>query len=61
MSQHIVTICISIYSSTALVGPWPSFRFLNLYTATVVYWSELLDTDPEVPDSIPGSNRFSKK
>jgi hypothetical protein len=26
----------------------------------VVYWSEILATDPEVPDPIPGATRFSE-
>jgi hypothetical protein len=29
-------------------------------TASVVYWSELLATDPEFPGSIPGATRFSE-
>jgi hypothetical protein len=28
---------------------------------SVVYWSEFLATDPEIPDSIPGATRFSEK
>jgi hypothetical protein len=27
----------------------------------VVYWSEFLATDPEIPGSIPGASRFSEK
>jgi hypothetical protein len=27
----------------------------------VIYWSEFLATDPEVPGSIPGATRFSEK
>jgi hypothetical protein len=34
---------------------------MNYMTASVVYWSEFLATDPEVPGSIPGATRFSKK
>jgi hypothetical protein len=30
-------------------------------TASVVYWSEFLATDPEVPGPIPGAISFSKK
>jgi hypothetical protein len=30
-------------------------------TASVVYWSEFLATDPEVPGSIFGATRFSEK
>jgi hypothetical protein len=30
-------------------------------TASVVYESEFLATDPEVPGSIPGATRFSEK
>jgi hypothetical protein len=30
-------------------------------TASVVYWSEFLATDPEIPGSIPGATRFSEK
>jgi hypothetical protein len=30
-------------------------------TASVVYWSEFLATDPEDPGSIPGATRFSEK
>jgi hypothetical protein len=29
-------------------------------TASVVYWSEFLATDPEVPGSIPDATRFSE-
>jgi len=29
-------------------------------TASVVYWSEFLATDTEVPGSIPGATRFSE-
>jgi hypothetical protein len=32
-----------------------------LRTASVVWWSEFLATDPEVPGSIPGPTRFSEK
>jgi hypothetical protein len=32
---------------------------LRMETASVVWWSEFLATDSEVPDSIPGSTRFS--
>jgi hypothetical protein len=32
-----------------------------IVTASAVYWSEFLVTDPEVPDSIPGATRFSEK
>jgi hypothetical protein len=31
------------------------------HVGSVVEWSEFLDTDPEVPDSIPGAYRFSEK
>jgi hypothetical protein len=30
-------------------------------TSSVVYWSEFLATDPEVPGWIPGATRFSEK
>jgi hypothetical protein len=30
-------------------------------SAFVVYWSEFLATDPEVPVSIPGATRFLEK
>jgi hypothetical protein len=30
-------------------------------TASVVWWSEFLATDPDVPGSIPGDTRFSEK
>jgi hypothetical protein len=30
-------------------------------TTSVVYWSQLLATDPEVPGSIPDTTRFSEK
>jgi hypothetical protein len=33
----------------------------NWLTASVVYWSEFLATDPEVAGSIPGATRFSEK
>jgi hypothetical protein len=29
--------------------------------SSVVYWSEFLATDPEVPGSIPDASRFSEK
>jgi hypothetical protein len=37
-----------------------NFNFLIdcVLTASVVYWSEFLATDPEVPRSIPGATRF---
>jgi hypothetical protein len=31
------------------------------YTVSVVYWSEFLTTDPEIPGSIPGATTFSEK
>jgi hypothetical protein len=31
------------------------------WTASVVYWSEILATDTEVLGSIPGASRFSEK
>jgi hypothetical protein len=34
---------------------------LNDLTASVVYWSEFLATDPEVLGSIPGASTFSEK
>jgi hypothetical protein len=30
-------------------------------TTSVIYWSEFLATDPEVPGSIPGPTTFSEK
>jgi hypothetical protein len=33
----------------------------NLVDASMVQWSELLATDPEVPGSIPGATRISEK
>jgi hypothetical protein len=30
-------------------------------TASMVYWSGFLATDPEVPGLIPGDTRFSEK
>jgi hypothetical protein len=45
--------------------PPPPNEFILLIplkqTASVVLWSEFVATDPEVPDSIPGYNRFSEK
>jgi hypothetical protein len=35
--------------------------YRSLLAASVVWWSEFLATDPEVPGSIPGSTRFSEK
>jgi hypothetical protein len=32
-----------------------------LETASVVWWSEFLATDPKVPGSISGATRFSEK
>jgi hypothetical protein len=38
------------------------FTTLSLFTtASVVYWSEFLATNPEVLGSIPGASRFSEK
>jgi hypothetical protein len=45
-------IYIYIYIVTAVV-----FRCNE--TASVVYWSEFLATDAEVPGSIPGATKFS--
>jgi hypothetical protein len=33
----------------------------DLKTFSVVWWSEFLATDPEVPGSISGATRFSEK
>jgi hypothetical protein len=33
----------------------------GVMTASVVWWSEFLATDQEVPGSIPGRTRFSEK
>jgi hypothetical protein len=30
-------------------------------TASVIYWSEFLATDPEVPGLVPGATKFSEK
>jgi hypothetical protein len=30
-------------------------------TASVIYWSEFLATDPEIPGSTPGATRYSEK
>jgi hypothetical protein len=35
--------------------------YVMLATASVVWWSEFLATDPEVPGSIPSPTRFSAK
>jgi hypothetical protein len=32
----------------------------SYWTTSVVYWSEFLAADPEVPSSIPGATRFSE-
>jgi hypothetical protein len=42
---------LSKFVSRTLQGGW---------TASVVYWSEFLATDTEVPGSIPGATRFSE-
>jgi hypothetical protein len=34
---------------------------LRRLTASVVWWSEFLATDPEIPSSISGASRFSEK
>jgi hypothetical protein len=34
--------------------------YMTSKTASVVYWSEFLATDPEDPRSIPGATRFSE-
>jgi hypothetical protein len=34
---------------------------LSIKLASVVWWSEFLATDPEVPGSIPGISKFSEK
>jgi hypothetical protein len=36
-------------------------EYVDKLTASVVYWSEFLATDPQVSDSIPGASRFSEK
>jgi hypothetical protein len=35
--------------------------FIIKMAASLVYWSEFLATDPEVPDSIPCATIFSEK
>jgi hypothetical protein len=39
---------------------FPSIKLL-IQTASVVWWSEFLATDPDVPGSIPGATTFSEK
>jgi hypothetical protein len=34
--------------------------YVYIQTAPVVYWSDFLAADPEVPGSIPGAARFSE-
>jgi hypothetical protein len=34
-------------------------NIMTSQTASVVYWSEFLPTNPEVPGSIPGTTKFS--
>ena len=36
------------------------YRITTILTASVVYWSEFLATDTEVPGSIPGATTFSE-
>jgi hypothetical protein len=49
----LLQLCIAIYNFILLL--------LNIMTTSVVWWSEFLATDPEVPGSIPGATRFSEK
>jgi hypothetical protein len=37
-----------------------SLTFEKGMTVSVVYWSDFLTADPEVPGSIPGAVRFSE-
>jgi hypothetical protein len=49
--------CIAKYNC------WSKCIWLSccLWTVVLVYWSEFLATDPEVPGYIPGTTRFSEK
>jgi hypothetical protein len=37
------------------------YVYIFVWTASVVWWSEFLAANPEIPDSIPGATRFSKE
>jgi hypothetical protein len=41
--------------------PWKLVILISLLTASVVWWSEFLATDPEVPGSIPGAHSLVSK
>jgi hypothetical protein len=53
MLLPLETICFMVCSLVSARGKY--------LTTSVVYWSEFLATDPEVPGSIPGATRFSEK
>jgi hypothetical protein len=50
-NKHLLFYVMAIYKETLELS----------MTASVVWWSEFLATDPEVPGSIPGAVRFSEK
>jgi len=60
-----LAVCLYVQLPWFRLGKY-FFNILNIKTdvyystASVVYWSEFLATDTEVPGSIPGATRFSE-
>jgi hypothetical protein len=54
-------IHLTIQEDTESVVKRITITYILVKTASMVYWSEFLATDPEVSGSIPGATRFSEK
>jgi hypothetical protein len=75
MSVCVYSVCVVLCAGSGLAKGWspiqgvlptPTFKEFyrlctGLKTASVVYWSEFLATDPEDSGSIHGATRFSEK
>jgi hypothetical protein len=70
-SLAIISVSLAVYVKVAhfclffggvFTSTWFNLCLICICaTASVVYWSEFLGTDPEVLGSIPGATRFSEK
>jgi hypothetical protein len=61
--HRLVSKCMApqVCAATILTHSHVELAIANFLTASVVYWSEFLATDPEDPGSIRANTRFSEK
>jgi hypothetical protein len=56
--KQLLHLACNFVMKIAKLSPLPNYK---IRTASVVWWSEFLATDPVVPGSIPDATRFSEK